>query len=154
MARQIRISFVDDQISVDAELYDDTAPKTCQAIWESAPIVGQARHAMLSGQEVLVFLEPVPALRNLKENATTYVIPGDIAFKFVEGGHLHGFPNDVFEIAWYYGRYAEPRLPDGPHAVNIFAKIIGNPVEFYEVSHRVHLEGPKDVIIEAIVSTH
>ena len=154
MARQIRITFADKNISINAELCEATAPTTCQAIWDSMPIRGQARHAMLSGQEVFVFLEPLPALRNLKENATTYVIPGDIAFKFVEGGYLHGFPNDVFEIAWYYGRYAEPRLPDGPHAVNIFAQMIGNPVEFYEVSHRVHLEGPKDIIIEAVESTH
>ena len=145
MGKRIRITFVEEAISVEAELLEDQAPRTCRTIWEILPTRAQARHSMLSGQEIFAILETRPELKLPKENATNYVLPGDVAYNFIPGGRYHGFPDDVCEINWYYGRYARPQLPDGPNAVNIFARILGDPSDFYDASQRIRTEGPKAI---------
>ncbi len=147
MGRRIQIRFVKEEISAEAELLEDQAPQTCQAIWDILPAHAEAKHAMISGQEIFAILETRLELKLPKENATTNVIPGDVAYTFVEGGRLHGFPEDICEITWYYGRVAAPQLPDGPNAVNIFARILGDPSDFYDASQRIRTEGPKAVTI-------
>ena len=152
MARHIQITFEEENITARARLLEDQAPTICQAIWEILPVDGQAMHSMLSGQEIFVILPTRSDLKLPKENATTYVVPGDIAYNFVKGGRLHSFTDDLCEVVWYYGRLAAPQLPDGPNAVSIFARFLGEPSDFYSASERIRTEGPKSVRISRIVN--
>ena len=96
---------------------EDQAPKTCAAVLAALPQAGEAHHATYSGSEVAFILD-----RDLgvgRENATSKVIPGDLAYTRFDGGEMWGFPDDFAELCWFYDRDAVPSMPDGPVPVNI-----------------------------------
>ena len=76
MSRQIRLTFIDEGISIGAEMLDDQAPKTCQIIWDLLPLEEDAVHAIYSGSEIAYFLSQ--DIKIPKENQTSRVLPGDI----------------------------------------------------------------------------
>src|SRR5436189_1875843 len=48
------IQAIFDSQTVEIELFDDLAPKTCQKIWESLPVQGVLNHVKIAGDEVMV----------------------------------------------------------------------------------------------------
>lgn len=139
--RHIILAFPTEDITVEAVLLDDQAPRTCDAIWKHLPSNGYAQHGIYSGSEVYArwpstfIVEP--------ENTTSDVLPGDVAYYFQRGGLQYGFPDDLCEICWFYDRDAVPSMPGGPVQVNLFARMIGDPGPFFEVCRRMRLEGQK-----------
>jgi hypothetical protein len=148
MARRIRLTFLDEGVSAEAELLEDQAPKTCRAVWERLPIEGEGGHAVYSGSEI-VFLIPKNIVIE-PENQTSRVLPGDVAYYHVPPGVLHGYADGVSEFCWFYDRDARPSMPDGPVAVNLFARIVGNTDAFYAVCRRIRREGVKRVRVERL----
>ena len=139
--RRIVLTFTDEDVSVEAVLLEDQAPRTCAAVWEHLPSSGFARHGIYSGSEVYALWERPFVLP--PENQTSDVLPGDIAYYFQRGGVQYGFPDDLSEICWFYDRDATPSMPGGPVQVNLFARMIGDPAPFFAVCRRMRLEGQK-----------
>jgi hypothetical protein len=140
-ARHIVLAFVDEGVSVEASLLEDEAPRTCEAIWAHLPATGYVQPAVYSGSEAVVHLPD--RFQVEAENQTSRVLPGDVAYYFQPGGRMFGFPQDICEICWFYGRDGVPGMPGGPVNVNIFARICGNPEPFYRICRRLRYEGRK-----------
>ena len=74
MAREIEIQ-VGGQTAI-AELMEDVAPKTCEAVWNVLPCKGTLVHAKIAGGE---FFFKVPAFIDL-ENPTKQQQAGNVAY--------------------------------------------------------------------------
>lgn len=141
MPKRLTFTFVDEGVAAVAELLEGQAPKTCAAVLAALPQSNDAHHATYSGSEVAFILD-----RDLgvgKENATTKVIPGDLAYTRFEGGELWGFPDTFSELCWFYDRDAVPSMPDGPVPVNLCGRFVENFDAFAAVCRRMRREGVK-----------
>lgn len=148
MKTHLRLSFPEEQASAEAELLYREAPQTCEAIMCLLPIVGMARHAIYSGSECVVLLEEV--LRLPPENATSQVTRGDVGFCWMAAGSFYGVTADFAEICWFYDFDAEPRMWEGPVAVNRFARLIEPAEAFYAVCRRMRREGEKPFRVDLV----
>jgi hypothetical protein len=132
--------FLDEGVAAPARLLREQAPQTCQAVWDALPASGLARHAIYSGSEVYLVL---PALLTPpREHATTIVGPGDVGFLTVEKGAGYGIEEGYSEVCWFYDLDATPSMPEGPIAVNVFARL-HEADAFLVVCRRMRLEGAK-----------
>ena len=111
---------------------------------DALPAVGSARHGIYSGSEVYLVL-PV-LLAPPREHATTIVGPGDVGFLTVEKGLGYGIEEDYSEVCWFYDFDATPSMPEGPIAVNVFARLYDADA-FFAVCRSMRLEGAKKVEI-------
>jgi hypothetical protein len=148
--KEIVLTFVDGAdagVSARAVLLEEAAPKTCAAVWEQLPIVVTAGHGAYSGTIVGVRLDPTVVVG--EENATTCVQTGDVMFTHYEPHARHGYPAGLSEIYWAYDRYARPHVPGQwiPAIANVFARIVGQPDDFYATCRRCLQEGLKRIEI-------
>jgi hypothetical protein len=104
------------------------------------PALGSARHGIYSGSEVYLVLPGL--LTPPREHATTIVGPGDVGFLTVEKGSGYGIEEDYSEVCWFYDLDATPSMPEGPIAVNVFARLYDADA-FFAVCRRMRLEGAK-----------
>ncbi len=148
MARRIKITFTEENVSCIAELLEDQAPKTCAAVVAALPQQGEAHHATYSGSEVVLILDRI--LDVPQENATIRVIPGDVAYTTFEGGKIFGFPDTFSEIAVFYARDAVPSMPSGPVPMNIFGRITEGLEAFADVSFKMRRSGIKPMKFELL----
>jgi hypothetical protein len=141
---EIVFRFVDEDVTASARLLREQAPETCSAVWDALPASGLARHGIYSGSEVYLIL---PALISVpREHATTIVGAGDVGFLTVEKGSGYGIEESYSEICWFYDLDAVPSMPEGPIAVNVFARL-DDADAFFAVCRRMRLEGAKRVDI-------
>ena len=94
----------------------------------------------LFGERVYLVL-PV-LLSPPREHATTIVGAGDVGFLTVEKGSGYGIEEDYSEICWFYDLDATPSMPEGPIAVNVFARL-HDADAFFSLCRRMRLEGAK-----------
>jgi Protein of unknown function (DUF3830) len=141
---EIVFRFLDEGIAASARLLREQAPETCSAVLEALPAAGLARHAIYSGSEVYLVL-PV-LLTAPREHATTIVGPGDVGFLTVEKGSGYGIEEDYSEVCWFYDLDATPSMPEGPIAVNVFARLY-DADDFFAACRRMRLEGAKTLEI-------
>lgn len=146
--QHIRIKFTDCGTSTRAKLHWDLAPRTCAEITKRLPLQGQAHHAIYSGSECVHVLNEM--LRLDRENATSKVAKGQVAFTWMSAGSSYGVDKDFSEICWFYDIDAEPRMWEGPVEVSIFAEICEPADEFYAVCRRMRREGQKPIRIEVV----
>ena len=145
MQEEIVFRFLDEGVGASARLLGEReAPETCRAVLDALPVVGLARHGIYSGSEVYLVL-PV-LLAPPREHATTIVRPGDVGFLTVEKGSGYGIEEDYSEICWFYDHDATPSMPEGPIAVNVFARL-HDAEDFFAVCRRMRLEGAKGLEI-------
>jgi hypothetical protein len=137
---EIEFRFLDEDVAARARLLREQAPETCEAVWNDLPVAGLARHGIYSGSEVYLVL-PV-LLAPPRENATTIVGPGDVGFLTVEKGSGYGIEEAYSEICWFYDLDATPSMPEGPIAVNVFARLYDADA-FFSLCRRMRLEGAK-----------
>lgn len=150
MPKEMVLTFVDGPdagVTARAVLLEEAAPRTCAAVWAQLPIVVTAGHGAYSGTIVGVRLDPSVIVG--EENATTCVQTGDVMFTHYEPNTRHGYPNGLSEIYWAYDRYARPHVPGQwvPAIANVFARIVGEPADFYAVCRRILQEGLKRIEI-------
>ncbi len=136
--------FLDEEVAASAQLLRERAPETCRAVLDALPASGSARHGIYSGSEVYLVLPGL--LFAPPENATTIVGPGDVGFLTVEKGSGYGIEESYSEICWFYDLDATPSMPEGPIAVNVFARLYDADA-FLAVCRRMRLEGAKNVEI-------
>lgn len=121
VARRIALEFPADGVRAEAVLLDDEAQSLCDDIWNALPILGDAFHAVYSGSEIAMFLEPKLMLP--PRNQTMNYHPGDTAFYCLQGGLWQGFPDDLSEVLVVYDRDGRPSMPWGPVPICLFARI-------------------------------
>lgn len=143
---RLRVTFLDEDVSALAEIDWTNAATTATAIVQALPITGDAFHGIYSGSEIACFIPTEISLPT--ENATTRVLPGDLAYYRVRGGETYGYPNDLSEVCWFYDRDARPSTADGPVAVNVFARFTDGWAEFSTLSRRMRREGSKVISID------
>jgi Protein of unknown function (DUF3830) len=138
--REVVLRFLDEEVAATARLLREQAPETCSAVWDALPVSGLARHGIYSGSEVYLIL---PALVTVpREHATTIVGAGDVGFLTVEKGSGYGIEEGYSEVCWFYDLDATPSMPEGPIAVNVFARL-HDAEAFLAVCRRMRLEGAK-----------
>jgi hypothetical protein len=142
---EIVFRFVDEDVTASARLLSDMAPETCRAVWDALPASGSARHGIYSGSEIYLILPEL--LEPPREHATTIVGPGDVGFLTVEGGSGYGIDESYSEVCWFYDLDATPSMPEGPIAVNVFARL-HDADAFFAVCRRMRVEGAKRLEIE------
>jgi hypothetical protein len=144
--RRLRLVFPSENVTALAELLEKEAPRTCRAIWEALPFEGELNHAMWSGPETYLPIDP--SLRVAPEHQTIHPLPGEIGFYAIDGGVLMDWPEDMAEIAFFYARGSRPSMPSGPVAMNIFARVVENFDGFQGVCARMRKEGVKRLRVE------
>jgi hypothetical protein len=153
MPRFVEIEFLGTGVVGRAELFDDAAPLTCQAVWDALPASGQAIHAIYSGTVAALLLDDTSVGAGIgEENATSLLATGDLVFTHYDPGKRHGHAFAVSEIYWAYDRYARPTIPGQfvPAVANVFGRIVGTFEQtraFYDLSRRLHSEGFKPLEI-------
>jgi hypothetical protein len=152
MARKIRISFPDDRASATADLLEDDAPNTCDALWELLPLRLKAVHDIWSGHQVVAHLDKSVVLQ--PENVLTYLpMPGDIFYYHRPAHYFRGAPygrTESAELGIVYDRDSRPQGPRGPEAVNLFANISSALEPFAKACEDMIYRGQKEILIERV----
>jgi hypothetical protein len=143
---EIVFRFLDEDVAARASLLRDRAPDTCAAVLDALPASGLARHGIYSGSEIYLVLREL--LSPPREHATTIVGAGDVGFLTVDKGSAYGIEEDYSEICWFYDLDATPSMPEGPIAVNVFARL-HDADAFFSACRRMRLEGAKRLEIAA-----
>jgi hypothetical protein len=132
-----------DGATATASLFDEYAPKTCEAVWNILPVTGRSIHANWSGREMMLHLEGDKILRLPQEVPvhSNYIYEGDIHYFYRASSLSRGkqlaysaqFQRELSEFAIFYGEpageglsaYDPPRTPyaDGVHVVCKFAAL-------------------------------
>lgn len=142
MQDEIVFRFLDEDVAAPARLLREQAPETSAAVWDALPASGLACHGIYSGSEVYLILPEILAAP--REHATTIVGAGDVGFLTVEKGSGYGIEEGYSEICWFYDLDATPSMPEGPVAVNVFARL-HEAEAFLAVCRHMRLEGAKRV---------
>jgi hypothetical protein len=148
MTKQIRLVFPHDKVVSVAELLEKAAPETCRTLWDRLPFEGDLWHAMWSGPETYLHIDP--SIRIKPENQAFHTVPGDVGFYCQAGGQMMDWPHDLAEIAFFYDRGSRPSMMDGPVPMNIFGRIVDNLGGFADMSRRIHREGVKRFRVERV----
>jgi hypothetical protein len=115
-----------------AQLNDDLAPKTCDAIWTALPFEGRAVHAQISGDMFrMLDLAPVPELE--LESAQYFQHPGSVVF----------YP-PIKEIAFCIGE-ARFAATTGFYKVTPLAEIEGDLSEWTTKGDALQLTGARPI---------
>jgi hypothetical protein len=99
--RYMKISLLRRDVHAVAELLDQAAPKTCEAVWKALPLEGSAFHAKRAHNEVYTLVAPFADREVGVENATIFPIPGDVVYFFFPPDRVsnyirgHSCPNCV-----------------------------------------------------------
>lgn len=113
MGRRMLITLERRGVSCVAELLEKDAPRTCEAVWRSLPLGGDAYHAKYARNEVYTMVERFTDTEIGLENPTVTPIPGDVVFFSFSGGMLdRRFKEEkgidalpgVIDLAIFYGR--------------------------------------------------
>jgi hypothetical protein len=151
MSRKIEVVLEKRGVRAVAELLDDDAPKTCQAVWDALPLSGPVYHAKWANNEIYILTPPFAAEEPGLENATVFPIPGDILYFFVPPGAT--VPEDireqarqtgVIDLAVFYGRNNYLHGPAGHMPGNIFAVFTEGLKEFAAACQDVWRGGATD----------
>jgi hypothetical protein len=150
MNRKVKLTFEHEGVSACAELLDDEAPRTAEAIWNLLPLRGKVIHDIWSGPQLVYHLDNSVKLD--AENMLIYhPVPGDLFYYYRPPHYYRGAPYGRFEsaeIGITYGRDSRPLGPRGPKAVNLFGTIIENLEGFAKVAGSMIDEGSKGLAME------
>lgn len=152
LKRQIRIAFEDGSGSAVADMLEEDAPGTCEALWEMLPLRLSAVHDIWSGHEILAHLDNSVVLA--PENVLTYIpMPGDVFYYYRPPHYVRGAPYgrvESAELGIVYDRDTRPQGPRGPEAVNLFAHISSGIGEFATACAGMITNGQKVLVIERV----
>ena len=150
--RQIRVAFADGSGSAVADLIEDDAPNTCDALWQMLPLRLTAVHDIWSGHEILAHLDSSIVLD--PENVLTFIpMPGDIFYYYRPAHYFRGAPygrTESAELGFVYDRDTRPQGPRGPEAVNLFAYVTSGLERFARACEEMIASGQKELVIERV----
>jgi hypothetical protein len=151
MTRKITFTWIEGGVLSVAELLQEGAPETCNAIWNALerPVEILPRHAMFAGPEINL---PLPKEcqvfdpRSLPdENLEIFPQAGDVLWHHFPQNIEFGPHPEVYNVSVIYGRGARMLLPAGwvPHSV--FAIVTENLEGFAAMAREVRKSGTKTV---------
>lgn len=146
MPKHMRLVLPDQNVTAVAELLEADAPKTCRTLWDALPLEGVLNHGIWSGPETYLMIDP--SIRIDPENQTVQTQAGEIGYYTAEGGRIADWPDDLSELAFFYGRGARPAMPTGPVAVNLFARITDNLDGFARACDEIRRSGVTTLRVE------
>ncbi len=130
MARKIEIVLEQRGIRAVAEMLDDEAPKTCEAVWNALPQSGPVWHAKFANNEIFILTAPFAPEEPGRENGTVFPIPGDLLYFFIPPGspvpaevREQAAASGLVDLALFYGRNNYLHGPEGHMPGNLFAII-------------------------------
>jgi hypothetical protein len=150
MAKRFKVEVLGTDVTAIAELQEQSAPRTCEALWRALekPFQGKAIHAMYAGHEVFMGIpeenrtfdaEALP-----REAATAYPLPGDVLFGYFPAYMERDQPDALWEIVFVYGRETVMDSSLGIRPICVFAQIVEGLPEFAEQCARIRSDdGPK-----------
>jgi hypothetical protein len=121
---------------VRAQLNDDLAPKTCQAIWDALPFEGRAVHAQISG-DMFRMLDHAPIPDLAVESGVSFQHPGQVVY----------YPG-IKEIAFCTGRARFRGAPGADGAVGRLtplAEIEGDFSTFHREGEKLQFDGARPI---------
>jgi hypothetical protein len=158
MSRRISIEVIGTKVRAVAELEDDDAPQTCEALWGAlaVPLEAKAIHAMYAGREV--FIPDFPKANRTfdpkalpRENATAYPTAGDIGWLYLPPHDERGQRKELWDLAFAYGREVTFDSSLGIRAITVWAHITEGLEEFAEQCARIRSDdGPKTFRIKRV----
>lgn len=149
LAKSIILTFPGEKVIAKAELLEQDAAITCNAIWKTLPVKGKAIHDIWSGHVFFVFLDPTVVIES--ENLSRPdVAPGDLFYYYRPAHYFRGAPYgrlEASEIGVVYDRDSQPRGPRGVKLVNVFGKITENLDGVKKIGNQMITQGNKDFVI-------
>ena len=138
MNKRIGLELVESGVAAVAELLEDRAPRTCDAIWRALekPIETTALHGIWTGRTLEMNIpegnrhfdpDSIPL-----ENATTTPIRGDILWEYIPKGRIRSLFDGTWSIVLAYGPEALMRTPLGPQPANVWAEIRDDAEGFFQ----------------------
>lgn len=147
----MRITLPKRGVSCVAELLDEDAPRTCEAVWNALPQGDDVQHAKYARNEVYTMVPRFAETEPGQENPTVTPIPGDIVYFSFDGGMLdRTFKEDknidhlpgVIDLALFYGRNNLLLNGDvGWVPGNVFASVVENLPAMAEACNDVWRSG-------------
>lgn len=126
---------------IQFEFYLDSAPVTSMAFKTILPFTRRFYHARVSGQEI--WINNVPSLDIIQENASVFTEPGEVVFGPAKPGRTK--TANCFGI--YYGD------GKGLDACNIFAKVIeGDRQKLIDLGNDIWKNGSQELTLSMIES--
>lgn len=122
MTKQFEIHFEKENKTLLADLLEDKAPLTCEALWKALekPHRDRIHHGRETGPELWVFVPP-PEEELPYENSTVFPEHGDILYyHYIQPPTHEG--KMVFDIGIYYDRGCS-KLKQGWIPGNLFARL-------------------------------
>ncbi|MFH0848424.1 MAG: DUF3830 family protein [archaeon] len=152
MVKSVVLSFPKENVKARAELLEELAPSTSDAVWNILPIKGKAIHDVWSGHIVFVFLEPTTYIdsENLSHGD---VGPGDLFYYHRPAHYFRGAPYgklEAAEIGVVYDRDSQPRGPRGVKLVNVFGRVVENLDGLKKIGEKMITQGSADFSIERV----
>ncbi|HWE14069.1 MAG TPA: DUF3830 family protein [Solirubrobacteraceae bacterium] len=89
MARRIEAGLQRRGVTCIAELLDDVAPRTCQAVWDALPLRSQVYHGKYARNEIYSLTPSFAAREPGLENPTITPARGDVMYFCFQAGQLH-----------------------------------------------------------------
>ena len=130
MPRKIEVVLEGRGVRAVADLLDDEAPKTCQAVWDALPQSGPTYHAKWANNEVYILTPPFASGRTRARECHGLPHPRRHSLLLRPAGehraarHARAVPrNGVIDLAIFYGRNNYLHGPAGHMPGNIFAII-------------------------------
>jgi len=130
--RKIYIKFLEADVTGIISLYEDVAPKTCDAIWGALhqPIQWPALHAAFTGPEIMMGLPESARTfdpRSLgPENITSFPAAGELLWFYQPKNYFKMDPDEFWEVGLVYGEGARTAGPVGWTAPNFWGKVTEN----------------------------
>ncbi|KAA0022495.1 DUF3830 family protein [Antrihabitans cavernicola] len=148
MTRYIDISLTKRGVTCVAELLDDLAPRTCDAVWNALPLGENAYHAKYARNEIYTLIDAFAAQEPGPENPTITPIPGDIMYftfapwQLTAKSHGYGASGGKIDLALFYERNNLLLNPDfGFVRGNVFATIVRGLDDIAAASQDLWLRG-------------
>jgi hypothetical protein len=164
MPREIELIFPQSNVRITAELLEDQAPKTCQAVWsvlpdddtleavKDWPEKGRVHHGIYAGPELYVFI-PRARERPPIENLTYHPIPGDIMLVIVPETTYRwvDVKGELWDFAIFYDRGANLRT-SGPEGLgwegSRFAQVKRDDLDnLLKIGRKIRFQGEEYIVI-------
>jgi len=164
MPKEIEIIFHSSNVRLSAELLEDQAPKTCEAVWsvlsdgetldsvKNWPEGGRVHHGIYAGPELYTF---IPRANNTPpiENLTYHPIPGDIMLFIVPETEYRwvDVKGELWDFAMFYDRGANLKT-SGPEGLGWRGSRFGQ-VKREDLDHllrmgrKIRFRGEESVVI-------
>ena len=97
MGRKIEIVLEKRNLHFVAELLEDLAPRTCDAVWRALPQGGQAYHAKFASNEFFTLVPPFADPEPELENPTVTPTAGDLLYFYFP--FEPNFPSDILSLS-------------------------------------------------------